>query len=295
MRRWWSVTETSRQMWPAREGGRGGNTWPFLANQTTNQPKHSVNKCPMLKFLSIRICRLQGQEDAADEQDYMTYVTQGLFELRSGSAEVVLCSKDFEIFFNLGCPDLLRLCNLSTARRWAALHIQSSMQDKAGSASGRYPGCWGGAEVQQRQYEGYHLQVGVFDILIMHINYRFINTFWKKLISIWLFLKISVSIMPCLETSIRVFLVNIDINIEFCKILISIEYCINKDLPYRTPPPVRERHFTTWESLNRLWFSLREATEWDRAWGVYSCQHFVEFSEQLQKKVWVFLKLEKTC
>ena len=41
------------------------------------------------------MCRLQGQEDAADEQDYMTYVTQGLFELRSGSAEVVLQSKDF--------------------------------------------------------------------------------------------------------------------------------------------------------------------------------------------------------
>ena len=42
-------------------------------------------------------CRLQGQEDAADEQDYMTYVTQGLFELRSGSAEVALTYFDSAI------------------------------------------------------------------------------------------------------------------------------------------------------------------------------------------------------
>jgi len=41
--------------------------------------------------------RLQGQEDAADEQDYMTYVTQGLFELRSGSAEIALTYFDSAI------------------------------------------------------------------------------------------------------------------------------------------------------------------------------------------------------
>ena len=32
--------------------------------------------------------RLKGQADAADEGDYLTFLTQGLFEMRSGSMEV---------------------------------------------------------------------------------------------------------------------------------------------------------------------------------------------------------------
>ena len=36
------------------------------------------------------MCRRQGEADAAEEPDYMIFVTQGIYELRSGSAEVAL-------------------------------------------------------------------------------------------------------------------------------------------------------------------------------------------------------------
>ena len=39
-------------------------------------PCQDINKC------ETHACRLQGQEDAADADDYMTYVTQGLSQLK---------------------------------------------------------------------------------------------------------------------------------------------------------------------------------------------------------------------
>ena len=36
------------------------------------------------------MCRRQGEADAAEEPDYMIFVTQGIYKLRSGSAEVAL-------------------------------------------------------------------------------------------------------------------------------------------------------------------------------------------------------------
>ena len=33
---------------------------------------------------------MQGEADAEEELDYMTFVTQGIYELRSGSAEVAI-------------------------------------------------------------------------------------------------------------------------------------------------------------------------------------------------------------
>ena len=36
------------------------------------------------------LSRMQGEADAADEQDYMIFLTQGIYELRSGSAEVAI-------------------------------------------------------------------------------------------------------------------------------------------------------------------------------------------------------------
>ena len=38
--------------------------------------------------MNIETKRLKGQADAADEGDYLTFLTQGLFEMRSGSMEV---------------------------------------------------------------------------------------------------------------------------------------------------------------------------------------------------------------
>ena len=41
-----------------------------------------------IKKMNIETKRLKGQADAADEGDYLTFLTQGLFEMRSGSMEV---------------------------------------------------------------------------------------------------------------------------------------------------------------------------------------------------------------
>ena len=75
-------------MWPVKEGERG-----LKFNYSYYLSLGGANKSVVLTIA----CRLQGQEDAADEQDYMTYVTQGLFELRSGSAEVALTYFDSAI------------------------------------------------------------------------------------------------------------------------------------------------------------------------------------------------------
>ena len=82
---------------------------PNLCPSVTCVEKIGINTLTNYKTYT---CRLQGQEDAADADDFMTYVTQGLsqmkyvhennviqglFELRSGSAEVALTYFDSAI------------------------------------------------------------------------------------------------------------------------------------------------------------------------------------------------------
>lgn len=43
-----------------------------------------------MRWLRVTVFRMQGEADAGDEPDYMIFLTQGLYELRSGTPEVAL-------------------------------------------------------------------------------------------------------------------------------------------------------------------------------------------------------------
>ena len=60
--------------------------------------------------------RVQGADDLVDENDYLTYLNQGMYELRSGSAEVAIeyldqairSDPEDEILFIMRCKCLIK-------------------------------------------------------------------------------------------------------------------------------------------------------------------------------------------